>query len=223
MIKLITKPPYILLFLLSASALLLSTGCSRQKEPSPLPPETEVFAETIAPMAFSEQQISIPSLTVVSEEGVQEIPSSSGNSSWSFTDDAGNMHSAVACGSDPLIDLIEHEESIPYAELGSTFQLLFDGGPAPDSIEIEDIILNENGSHKYNDSTINRGTLECTDKTAVFTLNQNSFALLSSDMSTYEKGGVIRGFRVICSWDNGSSAEYGFVLRTDAQPDDPIS
>ncbi|BFL18266.1 hypothetical protein K190097F3_37670 [Enterocloster clostridioformis] len=40
--------------------------------------------------------------------------------------------------------------------------------------------------------------------------------MLSSDMSSYMEAGILRGLRVNCRWADNSTAEYGFVIRTDA-------
>lgn len=49
-----------------------------------------------------------------------------------------------------------------------------------------------------------------------FCLTPNVNAMLSSDMSAYMTGGILRGFKLELVWDDGSRAEYGFLISTDA-------
>ena len=48
-------------------------------------------------------------------------------------------------------------------------------------------------------------------------VNGHMAALLSSSLKDYEKGAVLRGLTLDCTWENGSQAEWGMVIRTDAQ------
>lgn len=89
-------------------------------------------------------------------------------------------------------------------------------GTVPDTITIQDLILRNDGSPKYTEQATEEFTLACSGGTAVFSLNTNGAAMLSSDMSSYMEAGILRGFRVNCQWADKSTAEYGFVIRTDA-------
>ena len=105
---------------------------------------------------------------------------------------------------------------IPYVKLGTDISLDFREGTVPDSVTVQDLILRGDGSPKYTEQVTEEFTLACSGSAACFTLDINSAALLSSDMSSYMEAGILRGLRVNCRWADNSTAEYGFVIRTDA-------
>jgi len=113
---------------------------------------------------------------------------------------------------------------IPYIALGSTIQLQFYtyALDTPISVELHECILDTNGKLKYDDRASNIMTIEFEKKidslipeSGSFVLESNPAALLSSNSEDYRQGAVIRGFRVLCQWEN-KSCEYIFVLRSDA-------
>ena len=88
--------------------------------------------------------------------------------------------------------------------------LSFEDGSQPDSVELTDMILRKDGTSQFGERTYVHTTLECIDGKAEFTLEENPVVYLSS---TINPEGFYRGFRVNCTWENGSAAEYGFVFR----------
>jgi len=159
----------------------------------------------------------LPRIKVTWNEGKQEIPSSAGSIEWETKDEkTGEAQGITACGADPLPYLMEEPEKLPYIPLESWITIEFTNAPAPDSITLSDIILRDDGTPKYQDETVETQELQIKGQKAELYLEVNFWVMLSSDMSTYQKGGVIRGFRLDCNWDNGSNADYGFVLRTDS-------
>lgn len=206
--------------------------------PEHIPASTETHAHTLAETSISSPadtgstlshepsaprqssktpaKVSIPTLTVTCGQDQEEIPSSSGGYELSNTNEDGTVDGVIACGAEPLSYLMEKSSSIPYIKLGTDISLEFTAGSVPDAITLQDIILREDGTHKYDERATENTSLTCRGNTASFSLGVNLAAMLSSDLSSYEEGGILRGFRVNCTWENGSTAEYGFVLRTDA-------
>ena len=158
----------------------------------------------------------IPQLLVTYGPDKTEIPSFSGGYQLYTPDDEGTAEAVIACGAEPLSYLVGKVPDIPYVKLGTDISLEFREGTVPDSVTVQDLILRGDGSPKYTEQVTEDFTLACSGSTACFTLDINSAALLSSDMSSYEEAGILRGFRVNCRWDDNSTAEYGFVIRTDA-------
>lgn len=158
----------------------------------------------------------IPQLLVTYGPDKTEIPSFSGGYQLYTPNDEGTAEAVIACGAEPLSYLVGKVPDIPYVKLGTDISLEFREGTVPDSVTVQDLILRGDGSPKYNEQVTEEFTLACSGSTACFTLDINSAALLSSDMSSYEEAGILRGFRVNCRWDDNSTAEYGFVIRTDA-------
>lgn len=125
------------------------------------------------------------------------------------------------------LDIVDYEDSqlfqaiinnnsvIPYVELGEVIQIEFKG-KVPDTYEFKEYILKEDGTLKYEKSTIETININIKNKIASFTLNPNIWTSLSSHTDDYEVSAVIRGFRLLCDW-NGEKYEYVFILNTDAQ------
>ena len=182
----------------------------------------ESETDVIESWAKESDDIVIPEVRVMFGSPSQEIPSAMGNytlvkeveskgASGGTTKQVTN-----ACGADPILTVMEDGKEIPYVKLGTDLAIQFRNGSIPESIELEEMILNEDGSKKY-DETYNRILASDNDKSELgICVDMFPTALLSSDSATYERGGVIRGFRMDCHWDNGSEAEYAWILRTDA-------
>lgn len=158
-------------------------------------------------------KITLPTLSVVIKSGsdTSVVPSSAGGYTLNTPQPDGTMQSAIACGADPLTALAQSGKEIPFADFGSQIILSFDDGSQPDSISLTDMILKEDGSAQYGEPTFIHTDLECRGGKAEFTLEENPAAYLSSTMNPE---GFYRGFRVNCIWENGSEAEYAFILRT---------
>ena len=98
---------------------------------------------------------------------------------------------------------------IPYVELETIIEIEIKGR-VPDTIELKDSVLDENGVIK---SRLRE------DKTIPFTfsneLDINPAVFLSSNIEDYSPGRTTRGFRLTCSWGD-NQCEYDFIIRTDA-------
>ena len=178
--------------------------------------ENTASAETITDVKTQTLKTTIPQLLVTSGLDKTEIPSSSGGFHLYTPDGQGTQSAVVACGAEPLSYLAEKAADIPYVKLGTDISLEFREGTVPDDITVQDLILRSDGSPKYNEQATEEFTLACSGSTACFSLEMNRAALLSSDMSSQEEAGILRGFRINCRWNNNSTAEYGFIIRTDA-------
>lgn len=177
--------------------------------------EKTASEETGAPSSPHSDPISesdLPTLSVIYQDGtaVAEIPSQSGGYTLTIPQPDGTAQSIIACGADPLADLAQRTKEIPYVEYGGQMILSFEDGSQPDSVELTDIILRKDGTSQFGERTYVHTTLECIDGKAEFTLEENPVVYLSS---TINPEGFYRGFRVNCTWENGSAAEYGFVFR----------
>lgn len=167
-------------------------------------------------------EVRIPEIRVTYGSPVREIPSQSGSYTLvkeveSKNSNLGPMKQVTnACADDPLHVLVEENAEIPYLELGAVMKVQFRNGSTPDSVEIKDMILDESGNQKYGETSVVTLTPELGADNLEVVLDTNMAAMFSSDISTYEKGGVIRGFRMTCMWENESDAEYAWIVRTDA-------
>ena len=165
-----------------------------------------------SPHSAPTSESDLPTLSVIYQDGtaVAEIPSQSGGYTLTTPQPDGTAQSIIACGADPLSDLAQRTKEIPYVEYGGQMVLSFEDGSQPDSVELTDIILQKDGTSQFGERTYVHTTLECIDGKAEFTLEENPVVYLSS---TINPEGFYRGFRVNCTWEIGSAAEYGFVFR----------
>ncbi|MBE9917791.1 hypothetical protein G8C92_27705 [Paenibacillus donghaensis] len=123
--------------------------------------------------------------------------------------DYGNMDSFQSILKNNAADL-------PYVKLGEKIQVKFhDQTNEPDSYELIDYVLTEEGKMKYAGAELIRPEMEFDKGTASFILKENMLAYASSDSKDYEPGAVLRGFRLLCKWNNDTQ-EVTFVIRTDA-------
>ncbi|WP_339287345.1 hypothetical protein [Paenibacillus sp. FSL E2-0201] len=109
----------------------------------------------------------------------------------------------------------DRDVSIPYVKLGEIIQIEF-SDTAPDSYNLTEYILRDDGTFKYKKETATPVTVEFEDKTATFKLDSNMASFLSSDSKDYEAGATIRGFRLTGEWVD-QTKEITFVVRTDAK------
>jgi hypothetical protein len=104
---------------------------------------------------------------------------------------------------------------VPYIHLGETIQIEI-RGRVPDTFQLKDYILKENGEVKYTEKKAKEILVEFINRKGTFELDSHIPALLSSDSKDYEQGKTIRGFSLTCSWGQ-NECEYGFIIRTDAK------
>ena len=173
---------------------------------------SEETGATSSPHSAPTSESDLPTLSVIYQDGtaVAEIPTQSGGYTLTIPQPDGTAQSIIACGADPLSDLAQRTKEIPYVEYGGQMILSFEDGSQPDSVELTDIILQKDGTSQFGERTYVHTTLKCIDGKAEFTLEENPVVYLSS---TINPEGFYRGFRVNCTWENGSAAEYGFVFR----------
>lgn len=196
------------------------TEAVREREQSE---ETDT-KETEIEMLSDGQSVRIPEIRVTYGEPELPIPSSAGG--YTLIKEAGQRspyhraeeqtQTVIACGDDPLAALAGMEEKIPYVRLGTEIRVQFRNGTGPDYVRIEDLVLDDEGNELYGAGAVIKEDVEPEDETVSMTLVPNLHALRSTDSSTYQKGGVRRGFRLFCEWENGSRSEYAWILRTDA-------
>jgi len=105
-------------------------------------------------------------------------------------------------------------ENAPYVAIGSKIEINFTGNP-PDSIKLYDQLLTEEGLIKYDHRLKENVTLEYSGGKYSFELDGSFASFLSSNSKDYMPGNTIRGFNILCNWDD-KKYEYSFVLRTDA-------
>lgn len=116
---------------------------------------------------------------------------------------------------DTLIALMEGKEvkDLAYVKNGEPISIEFLGTP-PETLSLSEAIVNEEGREVYTYREVRSVDLLARDTNYVFDLTPNPAGHLSSHTSTYKKGGLLRGYRLTCSWGD-NSCEYGFVIRSD--------
>lgn len=114
----------------------------------------------------------------------------------------------------PLVSGKELEE-IPYIQLGSDVTVTF-GGPVPSAVQVEDVLLNRDGSSKYTTGPRAVDDLVQQGSSISFKLYPHPDAFLSSDSEDYLPGRTLRGLRLTFQLDS-QEFSYLLVLRTDAE------
>ncbi|MCL2672263.1 MAG: M56 family metallopeptidase [Clostridiales bacterium] len=104
---------------------------------------------------------------------------------------------------------------LPYIPNGDVIRIIFDG-ILPDSAELAEYILRENGDMKYNLSG-EIYALPGFDRNGAtsFRILANWATALSSNSGDYAPGAIIKGYRLICRWGE-NECEYAFIIRGDA-------
>lgn len=102
--------------------------------------------------------------------------------------------------------------TIPYIKLGETIQINI-GNEVTNTYQLKDCILNEDGTLKYEKTTIKSTEIKFDKGVGSFVFNENLWANLSSNSADYEPGKTIRGFRFMCK---DKKEECAFIVRTDA-------
>lgn len=129
-----------------------------------------------------------------------------GNSSYSFED---TFQSIMR--ENPVLSVID---------IGTEIHIHFsERSLAPDTIQLYDFLLNEEGFEKYNrgegdDATLSFDIINETGEYVIaFTIKEHFMRGLSSLMDDYLPGASVRGFRLTCVWDGGHSCDYVFIVR----------
>lgn len=168
----------------------------------------------------------LPQIRVTYEKKSKEIPSASGVILWNEAGDDEEMTNTAACGPEPFAVLTQDGAEIPYLPLGRFITIELTSDKRPEEAVLSDFILGEDGSPLHGEKNSITANLEYENHEMSFCLTQNANVLLSSSIPPYVAGGVLRGFKLKLSWEDGSEAEYGFVVRTDStwvgeNPDNP--
>lgn len=138
----------------------------------------------------------LPQIRVTQERKSREIPSASGVILWNEPGDDGDTVSTAACGPEPFTVLAKEEREIPYLPLGRWITIELTGDKQPDEAILSDYILKEDGSPRYDEKSTITTELEYDNHEMRFCLTPNVNAMLSSDMSAYMTGGILRGFKL---------------------------
>jgi len=116
---------------------------------------------------------------------------------------------------DTFQTIMKEKADIPYIKLKKEIQIEFKG-TLPDSIKLQNFILNCDGKIKYTEKEVQTIPIEFSNKKGTFVLTQNIASMLSSNSADYEPGASIRGFRLYCSWGE-NDCEYAFIISSDAK------
>lgn len=158
----------------------------------------------------------LPQIKVTWGDKEKVIPSAAGSIQWVVQEEKeGEAQGITASGRDPFNYLARVKSEWPYLPIESWITIKFLNTPAPESITVSDLILGEDGAPKYGEDTVKTKKIYPEEQTVSFSLDTNFWAMLSAERKTYQTGGVIRGFRLDCTWENGSRADYGFIVRSD--------
>ncbi|RJE86920.1 hypothetical protein D3P07_17215 [Paenibacillus sp. 1011MAR3C5] len=146
---------------------------------------------------------------------IPRITIQSGDSEIPFVSRVVNNSDNPDDRSDAFETLINNKVEIPYLQIREKIQLILEKD-APVSQTLYDEILNENGTIKYNELSTKEVVFHFNDKIGTFILAPNLASQLSSNSQDYEPGKSIRGFTLICNWEN-KSIQYSFIVRSDAE------
>ena len=133
------------------------------------------------------------------------IPTAFGYNEWD---------GAIYDREDLCVQLVKEDTDFPYVSLGETITLSLDGAQ-PDSCVMQDYIVGEDGRNLYTEKEITTSDLSFKNGQYQFVLEENPAAHLSSDSEAYETGGIMRGFKLTCTFGE-NECEYAFIIRTDA-------
>lgn len=105
-------------------------------------------------------------------------------------------------------------EEIPYVQLGADV-IVSSSGTFPRSVQVEDILLNLDGSPKFKEEMDIVVDHVYEGDEISFELKMHPAIFFSSNSEDYLPGRVVHGFRLTYEVDN-QEVSYVFVLRTDA-------
>ena len=105
-------------------------------------------------------------------------------------------------------------EEIPYVPLSETILLEISNSDVKELV-IDDYILNKNGTFKFSNELVETITLPLENGKAMFPLQENIAALLSSNTADYLPGNTLRYF-VVRSNTESANPLFAFMVRTDA-------
>ncbi len=114
-------------------------------------------------------------------------------------------------------DWLEQYGDPVYYPDGTTFEVaLPEKNTAPDSVDLTDSVICEDGSYKYDIRAAVREIIPHINENVIsFTLDGHPASMLSSQLSDYESGAVLRCFELTCKWGDNECV-YTFCIRSDA-------
>ncbi len=114
-------------------------------------------------------------------------------------------------------DWLEQYGAPVYYPDGTTFEIVLPKkNAAPDSVKLTDSIISEDGSYKYDKRAAIREIIPHINENVIsFTLDGHPASMLSSQLSDYESGAVLRCFELTCKWGDNECV-YTFCIRSDA-------
>lgn len=198
------KTAFRLLCVWALLAALLIAGCGLAEQVSG---PSEVMAEPL------EEFESLPDIRVFYGADDTEIPSASGDVSWIEEKEDGNQVSTIACGPDPIQYLVQRKEEFPYLAFHTTIKVEFDHPVLPDKVVVYDVIVNDDGQGEYSEDAAMK--TEYHPDSSTLELKVDASQKNGQGTPPEEGETILRGFKLVCSWENGSKAEYGFLIRTD--------
>ena len=104
-------------------------------------------------------------------------------------------------------------EDLVYVKNGESMEIQINGS-LPDEMSLTEVIVGQDGGALYTYREEKLLPLEVTKEGIRFIIEDNMAAMLSSQSSTYEPGGLLRGYKLSCSWGDHVCV-YGFVVKSD--------
>lgn len=114
-------------------------------------------------------------------------------------------------------DWLEQYGDPVYYPDGTTFEIVLPKkNTVPDSVRLTDSVIRDDGSLKYDESAaVCELVPEINENVISFTLEGHMASMLSSQLSDYESGAVLRCFELTCKWGDNECV-YTFCIRSDA-------
>jgi hypothetical protein len=125
--------------------------------------------------------------------------------------------------SDAYHEITDKDRFIPTYNLGNVIEIEFArsviidfGSSIPDSIQVYDAMLNENGGIRYGERLIEKRTVKIMDDSQVqFNLRQHMSYFLSSNSEDYKRDWY-RLFRIVCTWGE-KECVYAILINTGSE------
>lgn len=147
---------------------------------------------------------------IIVTAGEKEIPAIIGLNLWD---------NATYDWEDTFETLAKEGTDFPIVGIGDEVTITFPAVETfPQTVELFDYLL-----YFYEDELYNPGVSNALDPieflpgasgmTATVVISEHFLRLASSRIEDFSPGASIRGFRLICGWENGNQCEYAFAIR----------
>ena len=83
----------------------------------------------------------------------------------------------------------------------------------PEKVLVYDVIVSDDGQGEYSEAAAMK--TEYHPDSNVLEWNVDASQKNGHGTPVKEGETILRGFKLVCSWENGSEADYGFLIRTD--------